>query len=65
MTDADRAGDFKGRTSYSRKAVWVKSSTMEKVYPLYASSKNQNTVKTPSDNLMPTVVSVIGSRTPV
>ena len=44
MTDADWAGDVKGRRSYSGIAVWVKGSVENTWYPMYASSKKQNTV---------------------
>ena len=44
MTDADWARDVKDRRSYSGKAVWVKSSTMETWCPVYASSKKENMI---------------------
>ena len=44
MTDADWAGDVKDRRSYSGIAVWVKGSVENTWYPVYASSKQQNTV---------------------
>ena len=42
MTDADWAGDVNDRRSYSGIAVWVKGSTENTWYPIYASSKKQN-----------------------
>ena len=44
MTDADWAGDFKDRRSYSGIAVWVKGADQNTWYPVYASSKKQNMV---------------------
>ena len=44
MTDADWAGDFKDRRSYSVVAVRVKGSVDDKWYLVYASSKKQNIV---------------------
>ena len=44
MTDADWAGDVKGRKRYSGVAAWVKSNTKETWYPVYASSKTQKMI---------------------